>query len=138
MFEKNYPFVLSLLLTVFYFFSDKLIQTDISSFFNTSLNLFSILIGFLLTVSTLINSLDNDAIRFIRNSDKYSVFVIYLRVSIIYSLYTLLLIIFNVLFNNMLKPIALYTNSIQLFFITFSILACFRFIKIFIKIVVRE
>lgn len=135
--EKYYPFIISLVVSVFSFIYGEILCLDFDNFYNTSLSIFSILIGFLLTVSTIINTLDNDAIEFIKKSEKFYLFIDYLKKSIYASLYSLLIIVFYILLKESFSKINNYINTFLIFQITLSLLYCYRFIKIFIKIIVR-
>ncbi len=135
--EKYYPFIISIIISVLCFTYGEILCFDYNNFYNTSLSIFSILIGFLLTVSTLISTLDNEAITFIKKSEKYYLFIDYLKKSINTSLHSLMLVVFFILFKELLFKINNYVNVYLVFYLTFSLLNCYRFIKIFIKIIVR-
>ena len=135
--EKYYPALFSFIVCTSSFIIGEIFCFDYDSFFNTSLSIFSILIGFLLTVSTIISTLDNEAIDFIKKSDKYYLFIKYLKKSIYSSLNSLLIIVFYLLLKDSFSEISNYINAFLIFYITLSLLNCYRFIKIFIKIVVR-
>lgn len=135
--EKYYPFIISSILCLLSFTYGEIFCFDYNNFYNTSLSIFSILIGFLLTVSTIINTLDNEAIQFIKKSEKFYLFIDYLKKSIYTSLYSLLIIVFYILVKDSLSKISNYINTFLIFHITLSLINCFRFIKIFIKIIVR-
>lgn len=135
--EKYYPLITSIILSTLSFTYGGLLCFDYLNFYNTSLSIFSILIGFLLTVSTIINTLDNEAIDFIKKSEKFYLFLSYLKKSINTSLYSLLIIIFFILINKSFDKIIDYINTLIVFQIILALLNCFRFIKIFIKIIIR-
>ena len=136
-FEKYYPFIYALVLSITSLIYGEILCFDYTNFYNASFSIFSILIGFLLTVSTIINTLDNEAIDFIKKSDKYSLFLKYLKNSIHSSLYSLILIVSYILLKDVLKSIEIYVNSVLIYMVTYSLSSCFRFISIFIKIIVR-
>lgn len=135
--EKNYPFLFSLILSCFSLILGEIFCFDFLNFYNTSLSIFSILIGFLLTVSTIINTLDNEVVDFIKKSEKYYLFINYLKKAIYSSLNTLLFVAFYVLLKESFFIIEKYINAFLIYLITYSFLCCYRFIKIFIKIIVR-
>lgn len=135
--EKYYPLITSIILSTLSFTYGGLLCFDYVNFYNTSLSVFSILIGFLLTVSTIINTLDNEAIDFIKKSEKFYLFLSYLKKSINTSLYSLLIIILFILINKSFDKIIDYINALIVFQIILALLNCFRFIKIFIKIIIR-
>lgn len=135
--EKYYPLITSIILSTLSFTYGGLFCFDYVNFYNTSLSVFSILIGFLLTVSTIINTLDNEAIDFIKKSEKFYLFLSYLKKSINTSLYSLLIIILFILINKSFDKIIDYINTLIVFQIILALLNCFRFIKIFIKIIIR-
>ena len=135
--EKYYPLIFSLIICLLRFIIGEIFCFDYNNFYNTSLSIFSILIGFLLTVSTIINTLDNEAIDFIKKSDKYYLFIDYLKKSIYSSLNSLLFVIFYILLKESFSKFNIYINTFLIFYLSFSLLNCYRFIKIFIKIIVR-
>lgn len=135
--EKYYPFLTATFIGFLSFVYGEIICFDYNNFYSTSLSIFSILIGFLLTVSTIINTLDNEAIDFIKKSDKYDLFISYLKRSIYSSLNSLLFIVFYIFFKESFSKFNIYANSFLAFYLSFSLLNCYRFIKIFIKIIVR-
>lgn len=135
--EKYYPLITSIILSTLSFTYGGLLCFDYVNFYNTSLSVFSILIGFLLTVSTIINTLDNEAIDFIKKSEKFYLFLSYLKKSINTSLYSLLIIILFIFINKSFDKIIDYINALIVFQIILALLNCFRFIKIFIKIIIR-
>lgn len=137
LFEKYYPAIISMIVSVISYTIGEIFCFDYENFYNTSLSIFSILIGFLLTVSTIVNTLDNEAIIFIKKSDKYYLFIRYLKKSIYSSLNSLLIVIFYILIKESITGISNYINTFLIFHITLSLLNCYRFIKIFIKIIVR-
>lgn len=136
-FEKNYPRLIAIILSFICYVFNEIFLIDYQSFYDTSLSVFSILIGFLLTVSTILNSLDNEAVNFIKRSDKYDLFLEYLKKSIYTSLNSLILIIFFNLFKNELSSIILFVNSFLIFYLTLALFSCYRYIRIFIQIIVR-
>lgn len=137
MIEKYYPILIAIILSLLCFIYGGIICFDYSNFYNTSLSIFSILIGFLLTVSTIINTLDNEAINFIKKSNKYDLFIKYLKPAIYTSLNSLILVVFYVFLKESVVKIDSYINIFLVFYLTFSLMNCYRFITIFIKIIVR-
>lgn len=135
--EKYYPFLISLILgfCAYYFRLD--LKLNYADFFNTSLSVFSILIGFLLTVATIIQSLDNEVIGFIKKSDKYFLFLNYLKNAIITNINSIILCLYFQLNKDLCTSFLEYINPLLLFFISLSMLSSYRFIKIFIKIIIR-
>jgi hypothetical protein len=137
LFEKYYPFLVATFIGLLSFVYGEIICFDYNNFYYTSLSIFSILIGFLLTVSTIINTLNNEAIDFIKKSDKYYLFISYLKKSIYSSLNSLMFVISYIFFKESFSEFSIYVNIFLVFYISFSLLNCYRFIKIFIKIIVR-
>lgn len=135
--EKYYPFLISLILgfCAYYFRLD--LKLNYADFFNTSLSVFSILIGFLLTVATIIQSLDNEVIGFIKKSDKYFLFLNYLKNAIITNINSIILCLYFQLNKDLCTSFLEYINPLLLFFISLSMFSSYRFIKIFIKIIIR-
>ena len=135
--EKYYPFLIFLILGFCAYHIRLDLKLNYTDFFNTSLSVFSILIGFLLTVATIIQSLDNEVIGFIKKSDKYFLFLNYLKNAIITNINSIILCLYFQLNKDLCPSCLEYINPLLLFFISLSMLSSYRFIKIFIKIIIR-
>ena len=119
--EKIYNFFISILITfIMYLLSDNYCKTlNYQKFLELFITTFSIIVGFLLTISTLLHSLRNEKIDFIRRSGgmkslndslKYSIYFCF--IAIIISILTFLfedafksypIIIFGVIWINILS-----------------------------------
>ena len=139
--EKSYPFVLSIIppILIYYY---NLFGTNFCQFImDLSGNAMSVsvtLFGFLLTILTLINSIDTRRMKIIRDLGAFPRLLGYLKVSIILNL-TVLVFSFLVKYavHNDLNSIFVYKNNnllyyLFLFIFIYSILASFRFTKLFI------
>ncbi|WP_420552405.1 hypothetical protein [Tenacibaculum aiptasiae] len=100
---------------------------------------FSVLLGFLLTITTLLHTIDNTAMQLIKNANsKYKILVHYLN----YSIYSALVVsvisftipVFKSLVNNFSELIIDIFKYIILYLIFTSTILIIRFIIVFIKI----
>jgi len=142
-FEEKYPFIGSavLLLILYFIEKDFVIKVNFQDLLNSSLVVFSVLLGFLLTVATILHTIDNPSINIIRQTKSYPRLMGFLNTAI----YSSLIITILSLIIPLIKNISLLgqnyiqlTNYLKLgylFFILFTILVVFRFIRIFLIII---
>lgn len=140
-FEKSYPILISLFLIfiIIYFnlFKDKLSEfvIDLS---NNAMSVSVTLFGFLLTILTLINSIETRRMKVVRDMGAFPRLMRYLKNSIILNLIVLVLSFFvKYAINNDLNSIFILKNYNLLaysfiFIFIYSLLSSFRFTKIFI------
>lgn len=141
--EKYYPLTLSVVSTLaFAIFRERLNEVNFSNVSGSALIIFPVLLGFLLTVSTLLHTIRNDVMDFIREAGYYLQLIRYLNYSIklsfIVSLASLLIPIFKNLiidfspFSVNLYPLA---KLAYLFLVLLALLSCYRFIHLFLRII---
>ncbi|OXB03460.1 hypothetical protein B0A75_00525 [Flavobacterium oncorhynchi] len=138
-FEKIFYIILSLLVTyaIYYLSNHYCQQLNYQKFFELFITTFSIIIGFLLTISTLLHSIRNEKIEFIRKSGGMKSLNSSLRNSIYLSFIAILFSIFSFLFEDFFNA-----NQILIYPIIFlnilSFLISLNFMKIFLKIMSTE
>lgn len=133
------PILISAILTAgIYLLSNKLcIVPDFEKFFEIFITAFSILIGFLLTTATILNSYRNEKLDFIRKSGGMTSMYSSLSKSIYSGFLAIFLSIIYFLFQQYLNKFVFITYLI----ISFNILAmifCVRFTKLFLGIIATE
>lgn len=137
--EKYYPIFLAIVLSiVFYKYQNKIENIDetLKKLLDSALAICGALLGFLLTILTLINSVDTRRMRFVKEAGFYPQLNRYLKTALFLNLvsistYFLLPIIFALKNVVYVKDI-LYAGLI--FIISFTWLANIRFTTIFIKL----
>ena len=102
---------------------------------------FSVLLGFLLTVITLLHTIDNSVMRAIKKTDKFDLLVHYLKSAIFSSLIVALLsltipIIRSIIENTNGYNLIENAKYIFLYLIFISVIYTIRFIYVFIKIII--
>ncbi len=137
--EKYYPLVVSIIISVSFFYIAQDLK-DISlmakNILDTSLTICGTLLGFLLTILTIINSIETRRMRFIRESGNYSTLMGYLKIAltsniICISSYFIYPIILSI------GVLGYYKNliySVAIFIVSFAWLVNIRFASIFIKL----
>ena len=137
--EIFYPFIFTLLITIIYFLSPYNCFFDFKNLVDSSLNLFGILIGFLITVLTILNTIENSYTRALKNGDSYHLLTMYLKHSIWGCFFSIICAILYVFFiNSILDSYIKYANSIFLLTFLFAIFSSYRFIKIFLKLTLKN
>lgn len=142
-FEKYYPLVISILLTLgsayFKIFGDGM-PTLINQLADNALSISVTLFGFLLTILTLVNSIDTRRMRFVRDMGGFPRLMTYLRVAIFSNL-TLLAASFLVKyiehrtgFDHLTIGGYNMPDYLFVFLFIFSILTSLRFTHIFISL----
>lgn len=133
--EKLFSLIISLLITyIVYYVSDQYcIKVKYQKFFELFVTTFSIIIGFLLTISTLLHSISNPNMEFIRKSDGIKSLNDSLKESIYSGFIAVFFSIFTILFEELIEcyPKFIYIG------ICLNILAflfCFNFLKSFLRI----
>ena len=136
--EILYPFAVSLTLGVGFLFIENLISINFKGLVNASLNLFGILIGFFITVLTIINTIENSYTRALKEGDSFHLLSMYLKHAIWACFISIILSIIHVMFYDALK--LKYESIINTIFILGLILALitsYRFIRIFLKLILK-
>lgn len=136
--EMHYPFIYSSLLLICYFIFGNKLSFDFVGLVNISMSLFGILIGFLITVLTIINSIDNKYLRAIKNKEEtYQLFKGYLINAILFFFYTLITgLLYIFIFSHCEFPIKDLSESVVLYITSYSLISCYRFIRAFIGIAI--
>ena len=133
--EKIFSFIISILITylVHYVSSHYCIKINYQKFFELFITTFSIIIGFLLTISTLLHSISNPNIEFIRKSGGTSSLNNSLKESIYSGFIAVIFSIFTFLFEEL---IICYTQIIYvgIFLNVLAFIVCLNFLKTFLKI----
>jgi hypothetical protein len=142
--EKYYPLATSVILTISIFIIDKgLIRAiNFNELINSTLIVFSVLLGFLLTVTTLMHTIDNEKMNALRTTGNYQDLIKYLNKAV----YSALLTSIFSLFTPLLKTFVFFRTSyhydliiiIKYLFVLLIILSVaytFRFINLFLKII---
>ena len=80
--ELTYPLILSIGIAIAVFIFSKDFSLDFRGLVDVSLNVFGILIGFLITVLTIINSIENSYTRALINGGSYHLLITYLKQAI--------------------------------------------------------
>ena len=140
--EKYGPITLSTLIALFLLFNaGALNMIDFAMLSDSSLIVFSVLLGFLLTVSTLLHTINNEVMRLIRSGNYYTRLSSYLNCSIRLSFFASLASLSAPIFKGALVGLALgpmpllpYIKIAYLFLLFLAILSCYRFIRLFMKI----
>ena len=142
--EKYYPLVLSILSCFSIFLIDKeLIRViKFGELINSTLIVFIVLLGFLLTVTTLMHTIDNKKMNALRQTGNYLDLIGYLNKAVYSSLFTSIFSLFKPLFEKFIFFTTIYSFDLKLtikylfvFLIILSILYTFRFINLFLKII---
>lgn len=137
--EIFYPFLFTLFIGVAFWFLPNKECYDIDTLMMSSLNVFGILIGFLITVITIINSIDNDYIRVLKKNDSFKLLTLYLKHSI-WGCFVSILIALCYVF---IKPFLTveYREYADTFFIAsfvFAIISSYRFVAIFLRLTLAK
>lgn len=136
--EMNYPIIVSIIFLIcFLFFGNKL-KFNFIGLVEVSMSLFGILIGFLITVLTIINSLDNQYMRAIKeNIETFNLFKSYLINAIWLSFFTLIIgVLYIFIFSSCFFPIKDIFEIIIFFITSWALISCYRFISSFVKIAI--
>lgn len=137
-----YPYPLSFFIVIIIYLLDNDIVNSIkfSELLNSTMVVFSVLFGFLLTVSTLLYTIDTKIMRDLRKTDGYKSLVHYLKVAIYGSLLIAIVSLCVPLFKstmtlNLESEFIFYGKYIFLFLIFLSLILSIRFIHVFINTV---
>ncbi len=135
--ERIYPLILSIVALILYLYVGchyLLIEKTIELVSDNLISIASTLLGFLLTILTIIESLQTRSIKIIRQAGGYPSLISYLHLSIISSFLSIpIVLIAKVYFSENIKNECVY--SIMLFTECYLLLTSFRFIILFIKII---
>lgn len=133
--EKLFSLIISFIITylVYYLSNRYCLKINYEKFLELFVTTFSIIIGFLLTISTLLHSISNQKIEFIRKSDGIQSLNNSLKESIYSGFTAIIFSIFTFLSEEFIKccPLLIYVG-IWLNILAFVV--CFNFLKTFLKI----
>ena len=139
-FEKYYPVSLAFFLSITFYTTynclhdvDKIVHDLISS----SLTIFPVLLGFLLTILTIINAIDTRRMRFVKESGSYPLLIDYLRKSLILDILSITTcFIFPFLQFTEITFFKQQVFTILIFLFVYTWVSNIRFSIIFIKLLV--
>ena len=141
--EKWYPPVISLALTAAIFFSncfEKKLPDLVSQLTDNAISISVTLIGFLLTILTILNSIDTRRMRFLKDMGGYPILMQYLKNAIQLSV---ILIGFSFLVKyvehrsgalNVSWKNRNLIDYVYIYFFLHTMLACFRFTSLFVSL----
>lgn len=129
--EIIYPGVLTVLGIIIYFVNTKFCLFDFSltKLVNNSINIFGILLGFLVTILTIFNSLDNKYFKKLRKDGSISSLLRYLKTSIRSNI---LFLILALLYTSINEFDFFIVDYILLCVCLFTVFSTYRFIDIFL------
>jgi hypothetical protein len=133
--EEYYPSIIALILSFgFYIIADPVVAENAKNFYDKSVDVCSIAVGFLGTAQAILLSLDQRrAIQKLKSLGHYTSVIEYLNSAICWCL-TSAIVFTWLLFEMPAGNSAVYSKiwfSVSLFFATVSGLSCYRVIKIF-------
>lgn len=138
-FELIYPFLISIGLSIITYIFSSNFDLNFKEFVNSALNVFGILIGFLITVLTIINSIENSYTRALKKGGAYHLLSVYLKHAIWGCFLSIVIGISHVLFfNSLIEAFQNLANAMFTFSFVFALLASYRFIKIFLKLSLKK
>lgn len=151
LYEQFFPLIFSTVIISYLLLFDYSVINSISfsNLSNSIINVFSVLLGFLLTILTLINTIDNIKMRIIKETGHDVILMRYLKNAIYFSfiilVISLLLPILNIFvfqtslfgYTSLIQPAKILTKYLYLFLLFYSLLSTYRFIKLFIKLISR-
>lgn len=138
--ERYYPYTIAALFALlFHLFREQFQNVDslISNLANSSLLVSATLLGFLLTVTTIINGIDNRRMRIVKQQDGFPLLLKYLKSAIHYNILAVSVTIalpFAQAFHRFLDSIAIF-NSFHVFIIVLAWASSIRFSVLFIRII---
>ena len=136
--EINYPKIISILFLfiLINFGGDNILDFD--KLIGESISVFGILLGFFITIITLLNTMDNQYMRVIRsNNETFGLLKKYLKNVIWLTFYTIILgLIYEFILINCYFPFKDIYQLIIFFFNILTIISSYRFIKLFLLIII--
>lgn len=145
--EKWWPLVFSIIsiLILIYFRINLVDEIDFDGLVESVLIVFGVLLGFLLTVCTVIYSIDTNAMRIIKNLETFPRVMNYLLHAIKMLLFTVILTLFQpistILLLSLFQEVGcliIILKVLYLFLILYTTLSSVRFIDLFIYIMKPE
>lgn len=136
-FERTYPLLITVVSVLLYFYVGShypLIEKTIEVIADNLTTIASTLLGFLLTILTIMESIQTRSIKIIRQAGGYPKLISYLHLAIMASFIAIpVVLITKVYLQEGYKNV--YVYSILLFTEFYLLLTSFRFIVLFIRII---
>lgn len=137
--ELTYPILLSAGMAVLSFFFSKKFELNFDGLVDASLNVFGILIGFLITVLTIIHSIENSYTRALKKGRSFHLLTVYLKHSIWGCFLSIVIGVTYMFFNTVLiNELQEVFDTLFIFSFVFALLSSYRFIKIFLKLSLKN
>jgi hypothetical protein len=136
--KKIIPMIIPALATavIFYFCKRCCIAVNLNKFLELSITVFSILLGFLFTITTIIHSVKNEKMEFIKKSGGMDDLNIILKTSIYFSFVVVFLTMLYFLIEEFFSKFEVI-KYILLFVHIAAASYCFKFIRVFFKIILK-
>lgn len=123
-------------LVIFYFCKNCCYKVNLNKFLELSITVFSILLGFLFTVTTILHSVKNEKMEFIKKSGGMDDLNSTLKTSIYFSFAVVFLTMLYFLIEGFFSKFEALKYT--LLFIHISAASyCFKFIRVFFKIILK-
>lgn len=137
--EKYYPLAVSVVLVVALFFNKHYItdfNTLIPSLMQNSLSVSATLLGFLLTILTVVNTIDTRRMQFIKSAGRFDDLMFFLKNAIYSNLIVIAICLFSLFINrSSVQVVFLLVVDYLFFFLLFLALTyTLRFTIIFMKL----
>ncbi|WP_271729375.1 hypothetical protein [Aquimarina algiphila] len=137
--ELTYPITISFVVAVISIIFSKNYCLDFNGLVNASLNVFGILIGFLITVLTIINSIENSYTRELKKDESYRLLSVYLKHSIWGCFLSIVVGISHIFFfKTLITVVQNGANALFVLSFVFALLSSYRFLKIFLKLSLKK
>jgi len=137
--EIFYPLFFAFIISISYFFVSDHLSLDFTGLINSSLNLFGILIGFLITVLTIINTIENSYTRALKKGGSFHLLSTYLKHAIWGCFLSVVMGISYIFLKFSISTyFKLIGDTIFLFSFLFALLSSYRFIRIFLKLTLKN
>lgn len=138
--EKVYPLILSFIFFALYLANEKYCwaKVDLKDLIRNSLSFFGALLGFLITVLTVINSLDNIYIQKLRALNSFRFLINYLKFAIKANFLILVYAILYLSLNFESYQVQKWIDYSGVFIFFLSLFSTYRFIDTFLFIINTE
>lgn len=137
--EKYHPFVLAGVLSfLFYKYQGELKNVDklVADMLSASLVICGTLMGFLLTITTIISAIPSRRMKFVKDSGLFPSLMGYLKIAISLNIFTVSLIIITPFLNaiSAINEHKLLIHSFQVFIVSWAWIASIRFSILFVRL----
>lgn len=141
--ERYWPIVLAIVITLLFYQKLKSfnnIETVIGKFMDSSLSICGTMLGFLLTILTIINAIDTRRMRFVKESGNYDTLMHYLKLGLFMDFISITICfvapaIFSI--TGLIQD-KCYVYSIIVLIVVFTWLTNIRFAYIFVKLMAES